>query len=777
MNLAYDLFLLTFNLSQLHDKKMIIKLFSEGMQEIFKPVVFSYYEEEDKKAGIEFEIKTGKSFFGFIYANIPENEESLNKVLITNSVQMLAIILEHLDFEFRLEKERDAFEAISINKLHEVEKYINELEEARKASINLIEDLTEEIEKRILGEKLIRESELKFRNLFEHSPVGKSMTGVDGTLNVNKSFCKILGYSTDELKAKHWMEISHPDDIELTNDIVKSLLERKIDSVRFEKRYLHKNGSTIFADVSTFLQRDDTGNPEFFITTINDITERRLLERERYKLLDIIDKSLNEIYVFDSRTLRFEYVNNGALKNIGYTIEEMRLLTPLDIKPLFSEKTFRKMVKPLLSFETEVLVFETFHRRKNGTEYPVEVYLQLYREEEKNLLFAVINDITNRRKSEETLRNNYLLLSTAGKVAKFGGWSVILSENRSYWSDEVAAIHEMPAGYSPLVSEGINFYAPEYKDKITSVFTECAQNGVPYDEEMQIITTSGKSLWVRTIGEAVRDKNGNIYKVQGFFQDISEQKKSEEEIRKLNQELEERVKLRTAQLEASNKELEAFSYSVSHDLRSPLRAIHSFTSILKEDYDKVLDAEGKRICGIIETSTIHMGKLIDDLLSFSRVGRTEFQSTRIDMNNLVSSVYEGLTDEKEREPIDFTLKKLPAVNGDLAAIRQVIVNLIANAIKYTSKTEKPSLVIGCEQNNSYFTFYVRDNGVGFDMKYVDKLFGVFQRLHSTKEFEGNGVGLAIVKRIISRHGGNLWAEAEIGKGATFYFTLPKKEKK
>jgi PAS domain S-box-containing protein len=898
MNLAYDLFLLTFNLSQLHSRDKIIQLFIEGLQEIFKPSVFVFSETSEENENDTFEMKTGYKHYGYILSDIKGSLENEHIVLLRNSTQMVAVIIDNLDYNDRIEKEKNQLQEFADLKLIELKHIVKDLEDSRSASINLIEDLNIEIEKRkdaeraisktekyfrfliekapdgialigidgkmiyaspsaykIFGyslnkevlpdpnesthpddlpyvlstlnelskdpslvltieyrfkkkdgtwkwiestfsnhleeeginaivinfrdisdrkkaEKELRESEQKFRNLFEHSPVGKSMTNVDGTLNVNKSFCRILGYSESELKAKNWKEISHPSDIKNTDAIVKSLVEGKAESAGFEKRYLHKDGRTIYADVATFLQRDDTGNPEFFITTINDITERRNLERERFRLLDIIDKSLNEIYVFDSDTLKFEYVNKGALKNLGYTIEEMRILTPVDIKPLISETTFRNMVKPLLSAKTEVLVFETVHIRKNGTEYPVEVYLQLYREEGNKLLFAVINDITNRRKTEETLRSNYALLTAAGRVAKFGGWNVILAENRSYWSDEVAAIHEMPAGYSPPVSDGINFYAPEFKDKITSVFTECAKNGVSYDEEMQIITSSGKRRWIRTIGEAVRDKAGRIYKVQGFFQDISEQKKSEEEIRKLNDELEERVMERTAQLNASNKELEAFSYSVSHDLRAPLRAIHSFTGILKEDYKDALDDEGKRICGIIETSSVHMGQLIDDLLSFSRIGRTGLQFIKIDMTKAVKTVFNELPGAEEKKKISFKVEKLPAASGDSATIKQVLINLISNAIKYTSKNDTPEIVVGFEKSCKPPAYYVKDNGVGFDMLYVNKLFGVFQRLHSSKEFEGNGVGLAIVHRIIQRHGGKVWAEGEVGKGATFYFTLP-----
>ena len=243
---------------------------------------------------------------------------------------------------------------------------------------------------------------------------------------------------------------------------------------------------------------------------------------------------------------------------------------------------------------------------------------------------------------------------------------------------------------------------------------------------------------------------------------------------RLYDELEQRVMDRTTQLRAANNELEAFSYSVSHDLRAPLRAIHSFTIILRENYKDSLDDEGRRICNVIESSSVHMGQLIDDLLAFSRVGRTEIHYTKIDMNRLCKSVCDELLGSDNPDNLKLKLDRMPAAFGDPSTLKQVFINLLSNAIKYSSKSEAPEIIIGCKRINNENAYYVRDNGVGFDMKYVNKLFKVFQRLHSKKEYDGNGVGLAIVQRIISRHGGKVWADSEVGKGATFFFTLPEK---
>ncbi|TGL34985.1 PAS domain S-box protein [Leptospira koniambonensis] len=323
---------------------------------------------------------------------------------------------------------------------------------------------------------------------------------------------------------------------------------------------------------------------------------------------------------------------------------------------------------------------------------------------------------------------------------------------------------------------------PQIKEAGFFPFVEKAFSGEaamsePFPYDPKLIGSSGRDRWLQMVLYPVKNTAGNILEVIVVHQDITASKEAENEIRLLNNDLEERVKVRTEQLVFANKELESFSYSISHDLRAPIRGISGFTQILMEDYGVNFDAEGKRIIGKIIENAKQMGQLVDDLLEFSRLGRTELAEREISMKELANTVYKELINLESGREVVFEIQDIPNVRADQPAVRQLWVNLISNAIKYTKKAKSPNIQIGSMGSEEGTVFYIKDNGAGFNMQYYNKLFGVFQRLHSNSEFEGTGVGLAIVKRIASRHGGKVWAESKEGEGATFFFTLPGQDPK
>jgi PAS domain S-box-containing protein len=308
--------------------------------------------------------------------------------------------------------------------------------------------------------------------------------------------------------------------------------------------------------------------------------------------------------------------------------------------------------------------------------------------------------------------------------------------------------------------------APDHRAALAAI----RRTGQPVGPvESRFRSKEGRHGWLLSTAFAIPTEGGRLGFV-GMEVDITERKQAEDSLSRLNLELEQRVSERTAQLEAASKELADFSYSVSHDLRSPLRAVAGFAKILEDDCGPSLGEEGLRLVRAIQDAGVRMGRLVDGLLDYLGLSRTTIQACRLDMNLLAAEAYgqEAPADRK----VAFELKELPAALGDAALIREALAKLLSNALRFSRTKEAARIEVGGAAGEGQNTYYVRDNGIGFDMRYADKLFCVFERLHSEPELMGTGIGLAMVKRIVERHGGRVWAEATVGEGATFYFTLP-----
>ncbi len=381
-----------------------------------------------------------------------------------------------------------------------------------------------------------------------------------------------------------------------------------------------------------------------------------------------------------------------------------------------------------------------------------------------------VQDITERKRIEEKLRYHKLLMDEIGRIAKIGGWENNPYTGEGTWTDEVARIHDLTPEDEVSVAIGLRFFDDENLARIEAAMRTAVEEGKDWDLELEIISAKGVRKWVHSRG-VPKIENGKVVQLYGSFQDITERKQTELELARFRNHLETLVDERTAQLKAANKELESFSYSVSHDLRAPLRAIDGYSRMLLEDFAPDLDSEGQRICGIISKSARDMGRLIDDLLSFSRIGRSKMKPSAVDMTTLAGSIFHELTTPEDRARIDLEIQEMPIAVADPILTRQIWSNLLANAIKFSSRKPRALIRVGAETCDNEVIYRVEDNGAGFDMQYAGKLFGMFQRLHSVRDFEGTGVGLAIVQRILHRHGGRIWAEGAVDRGAAFYFTL------
>jgi PAS domain S-box-containing protein len=392
-------------------------------------------------------------------------------------------------------------------------------------------------------------------------------------------------------------------------------------------------------------------------------------------------------------------------------------------------------------------------------------------------LMGIVRDVTERKVAEEKLKvsaKEIVDLKTAldehAIVAITNPQGKITFVNDKFCAISQYSREELIGQDHRIINSG--FHSKEF---IRDLWVTIGQGRI-WRGEIKNRAKDGSYYWVATTIVPFLDDDGKPRQYVAIRADITERKLAEAEITRLNTELEERVAQRTAQLEAANRELEAFSYSVSHDLRAPLRGIDGFARILGEDHGPHLNDDGRRMLGIVSSESKRMGQLIDDLLGFSRMNRQQLAMSPLDMEALARSVFKGLMVAAPKHAPQLVLKPMPFAMGDRPTVRQVLVNLLGNAVKFTARQSEPVIEMGGSSEEGTATFYVKDNGVGFDEKYMSKLFGVFQRLHSEADFEGTGVGLALVQRIVHRHGGRVWADGRPGVGATFYFTLPEAKK-
>lgn len=637
-----------------------------------------------------------------------------------------------------------------------------------------------DISERRKSEEALRKSEVRFRSLIENNNDMISLMNEKFlVIYRSPSATRILGWTDEDMKGMDGTTNIHPEDREHTSAVLKELFANPGKPVDTAFRNRHKNGHYLFLEGTAVNLLNDV-HVNAIVFNYRDVTERKKAEeallKSELRFRTLIENN-NDIISLLDENFKLIYRSPSAERIMGWTNEELMGATGIVVVHPDEIEYAKTMVQKILASRGQPIPSLFRNRHKKGHYVWLEgVVTNLLHDPNVNALVYNYRDATERIEAEEEIKklNENLeqkvrertielektvknLKESEGKFEKVfrsngAGITIIRLSDLTYV--DVNHAFEKLAGYS--LQEVIGKTAAELnlvvdlKDR-EEIGRELRATGSVKDIEVTLRHKSGATVNALSAAEIFVFENERY--ILNILYDITERKRMEE------------------QLVAVNKELEAFTYSVSHDLRAPLRAVNGYAQILTEDYGKIMDADGNRVLEIIRYNATKMGSLIDDLLTFSRLGRKDIQKNTIDLNVLVEGVMIELN-----KSINYKAKikigKLHKVHGDYALLNQAVINLVSNAIKYSSHKENPLVEISSEQKGGEIILSVKDNGAGFDMRYVDKLFGVFQRLHSDEEFEGTGVGLAIVHRVITKHGGRVWATGEPDKGAHFYFTIP-----
>lgn len=616
---------------------------------------------------------------------------------------------------------------------------------------------------RLKAEKALEENEQKYASYISNAPYAVIISTPEGRmLDVNPMASELTGFTREELLQMSLQDFARkngPPDAWLPVHFSPEAEKRS-----FEYQILGKDRFEHWWHIDS-VRLDDQRVLHF----VMDITEQKKREAEIQEKNDEIatyfNSSLDLMSIID-RDGVFRMLNPEWEKTLGYTVEEM-LGTPFKdyIHPEDREKTDLSFKN--LYTRADIQNFTNRYRRKDGSYRWIE-----WRSSTKGeLIYSAARDITSRILAEEELR-----ISMSRFQALFQNMTEGCALHELILGQDGIPVDYRILGVNPAFENIIGMSASEVCGKKA---TEAYQTPeAPYLREYSEVAITGRPVMFTTyfpplnihfeISASCPEPNHFVT----IFTNINERVRAEEEIRQLNQNLEMKVAQRTAQLEASNRELQAFTYSVSHDLRAPLRGIDGFSQILLEDYGAILPEDGQHYLNQIRKSTQQMGNLIDDLLRLSRILQVELDLSSVNLSEIVYRLMNTLQRENKDRQLRVTIEPGLITRCDQSLIQIALENLIRNAWKFTRNTPDAEIEFGASMEKGESRFYVRDNGAGFDMTYANKLFGAFQRLHSEEEFEGTGIGLAIVQRIIQKHGGQVGAEGKIGKGATFWFTLP-----
>lgn len=658
-----------------------------------------------------------------------------------------------------------------------------EVEQEQLESARLAQEAAQEIKERQKTEEALKQEKEKAEQYLRVAEVIFVAFDTEAHIMLlNRKGYEVLEYEEGELNGKDWFKVCLPsEEFDAVSEVYKRIIAGETELFEYhENQILTKTGKKRHIAWHNSVLRDTDGAIIGTFSSGEDITERRQAEaalhtsEERFRTLS--EAAFEGVLIHENGIIRnvnrafatlFGISNPNDL--IGKNGFEVLSLTPK------SREIIREQARTNSAAIREIDVV-----RPDGSIYPAEQQGRDIFYDGRKMRVVVMRDITERKQAEDALKKLIVMSDTALQLTQAGYWQYHLDDPHHYTSSEqtIAIFGDFPTeGYQYRVIE--DWYAnlmagdKEYAEKTLKNFNDAIAGIVEMYDSIYAYKrpVDGRIVWIHAVGKVVRNEEGTITGMVGVSQDITEFKRVEEEINELNRTLEQRVLERTRQLENTNKELEAFSYSVSHDLRAPLRGIDGWSLALLEDYGEQLDATAKQYLDRVRSETQRMGHLIDDILRLSVITRAEMKLATVNLSALASVILERLQEMYSEKEFIFVVQPELYAAGDANLLEIMLTNLLGNACKFASKKPSPKIEFGTTLDAGKQTYFIRDNGVGFNKESAKNLFGAFQRMHKQSEFPGTGIGLATVQRIINRHQGSVWVEAAVDQGATFYFTL------
>jgi PAS domain S-box-containing protein len=720
--------------------------------------------------------KRGSELFGLDF--IKSYLEIINEFRVTGKYKQLETYYPHADKYFLVSgfdmpnnyfavlrvdiTERKKAEEALKESMASKSKILNELEHARDNLEKIVQERTDEREK---AYESLKESEERYKQLFEALPDFTVHVGLNGVIrDANLTAQEILDKSKEELIGTNFTELNmlFEEDVHVKN-FFKLLQGKHVE--HYETRIKGKNGEVRWGDTYPILLRKNNV-PNAILVISHDITDRKQTEEklkeneEKFRLIfnEAEDSIVLNEMMENGLPGKIIEANEATTKRLGYTKEELLNMTPADI--VAPEKR-AEMAKNAERIKKEgYAIFENTHMTKDGNRIPVEVNNHIIEFKGKKTALTIVRDITERKKAEDELQRNKESFRTLAENSP----DLIFRVNKDlkciYINSTITEFTDIPSEF--FIGKTIDEFG--FPEKYTSPFKEdynkLFKTGEKQNLEYKLPTTRGYRFFYAT-NVPEFDSKGNIQTALSVVRDITERKQVEEQLKETVQEL-----------ERSNQELQSFAYITSHDLQEPLRTMGSYAGLLKRRYGGQLDSDADEFIEFMVSGAARMKTMIKSLLDYSRVGTHGGEFTEFNAEDALNAALSNLQSSIDECHAEITHDALPVISADESQITRVFQNLIGNALKFRKKGVKPEIHISAQKAVDEYIFSVQDNGIGIEEEYTDRIFEVFKRLHAIDEYKGAGIGLALFKRIIDRHGGRVWVESSPGKGSTFYFTIP-----